>query len=394
MIAESPSFRQQLPPGTWNADGVMVVTNAGALARVPASGGAPTADRTGCSRRGELPRLSAFPARRAALLYTAFKALTPLAVYAISLDRPSARQKVMDAGSNVQYADRALLFMRGTSLMAQPFDPTRFTASGAPAVIADNLMTNIAIHFGGAFSASPTGALVYQGLGGQGDTPAAGMPLVWRTPSGTTQALIDEPGTYRHLAIAPDGRHALVTKLDARGSDLWTIDLQRGVRTRAALTSDVSQLAGAVLSADGRSFVVSLSKGQGLDLYRKPNDAATAELLLLADDQSKLAVSMSGDGRFLLYDTVSRDTGGDIWSWRWTVRPSLCRSSIRTSSGSRSSRPTGNGWPTPRTSPARPRSTRVRFRTARAMCGCRRPAATCPGGAATAISSSSTTTER
>jgi Tol biopolymer transport system component len=214
----------------------------------------------------------------------------------------------------VQYADRALLYLRGNSLVAQPFDPSRRTLSGEPAVIVDSVLVNLAIHFGGAFSASRTGTLVHQGTGGQGlDTPFTSTSLVWRTPSGAAQTLIDEPGTYRHLAIAPDGRHALVTKLDARGrSDLWTIDLARGVRTRVALTLQPGQLSGAVWSADGTAFFVNLS-GQGLDLYRKPNDSTSAEELLLADERVKMPLSISRDGRFLLYDTVGADTGSDIW---------------------------------------------------------------------------------
>jgi Tol biopolymer transport system component len=138
--------------------------------------------------------------------------------------------------------------------------------------------------------------------------------LVWRTSDGAAQTLIGEPGAYRHVAIAPDGRHALVAQLDARGrSDLWTIDLARGVRTRVALSLPPSQLSSAVWSHDGSAFIVNLTKGQGLDLYRKPNDSTSAEELLLADERVKMPVSVSRDGRFLLYDTVSTETGGDIW---------------------------------------------------------------------------------
>lgn len=36
-------------------------------------------------------------------------------------------------------------------------------------------------------------------------------------------------------------------------------------------------------------------------------------MLLLADERSKLPLSISPDGRFLLFDTVSAETGGDIW---------------------------------------------------------------------------------
>jgi Tol biopolymer transport system component len=317
VIAESPAFRQQPTPGTWSADGVIVVSRGGTLARVPATGGALQPLTTLDTAAGE--SFHAYPhflPDGQHLLYTAYTALTPVGVYAIPLDRPSERQKIMDGGSNVQYADGALLYVRDNTVVAQPFDPARRTLSGEPAVIVDSVLINIAIHFGGAFSASRTGALVHQGASGeQGlDTSSASRTLAWRTPAGAAQTLIDEPGTYRHLAIAPDGRHALVTKMDARGrTDLWTIDLARGVRTRVSLTHEASQLSGAVWSADGTAFVVNLPKGQSADLYRKPNDSTSAEELLLADARPKMPMSFSPDGRFLLYDTVNTETGGDIW---------------------------------------------------------------------------------
>jgi Tol biopolymer transport system component len=317
LIAESPAFRQQMPPGAWNAEGVIVVTHGATLARVPVNGGTPEQLTSLDTATGE--NYHAYPhflPDGQHLLYTAYKGLTPVAVYAIRLDRPSERQKVMDGGSNVQYADGALLYLRGDTLVAQPFDPSRRTLSGEPAVIVDNVLVNVAIHFGGAFSSSRTGALVHQGTaGGPGlETPMSSTTLVWRTSDGAAQTLIGEPGAYRHVAIAPDGRHALVAQLDARGrSDLWTIDLARGVRTRVALSLPPSQLSSAVWSHDGSAFIVNLTKGQGLDLYRKPNDSTSAEELLLADERVKMPVSVSRDGRFLLYDTVSTETGGDIW---------------------------------------------------------------------------------
>jgi eukaryotic-like serine/threonine-protein kinase len=317
MIAESPTFRQQVPPGTWNADGVIVMTHGVTLSRVSANGGTLEPLTTLDKAAGET--FHAYPhflPDGQHLLYTAYKGLSPAAVYAIRLDRPSERQKVMDGASNVQFANGALLYLRGNSLVAQPFDPSRRTLSGEPAAIADGVLLNVAIHSAGAFSSSRTGAVVHQSTGGGQTLDAAlgSAALVWRTPSGAPQVLVAEPETYRHLAISPDGRHALVTKLDARGrSDLWTIDLVRGVRTRVALTLQPSPLTGAVWSFDGRTVIINLTKGRGLDLYRRANHPTSAEELLLGDERVKIPLSMSRDGRFLLYDTVGTDTGGDIW---------------------------------------------------------------------------------
>jgi Tol biopolymer transport system component len=104
-----------------------------------------------------------------------------------------------------------------------------------------------------------------------------------------------------------------VAELDTRArSNLWMIDLARGLRTRVSLALQPTQLSGAVWVADGTAFVVNLTKGQGLDLYRKRNDSTSAEELLLADEQTKMPQSVSRDG-FLLYGTVNAETGGDLW---------------------------------------------------------------------------------
>jgi Tol biopolymer transport system component len=317
LIAESSGFRQQPQPGTWNSDDVIVVSHGGTLARVSAGGGRLEQLTTLDTAAGEtFHTFPHFLPDGRHLLYTAYNSLTPIAVYAISIDRPSERQKIMDGGSNVLFADDKLLYMRGTTLVAQPFDISRRTLSGEYSSVVDSVLVSVAIHFGGAFSASRTGALVHQATFAEQGLQAPNVTrLVWRTRTGAEQTLVGEPSVYRHLSIAPDGRRALVTQLDERGrSDLWTIDLARGVRTRVALTSQPSQLSGAVWSADGQEFVVNLVKEGRLDLYRKPADATSGETLLFSDGRSKMPLSMSRDGRFLLFDTVNADTGADIWS--------------------------------------------------------------------------------
>ena len=86
------------------------------------------------------------------------------------------------------------------------------------------------------------------------------------------------------------------------------------MRTRVALTTPPNQLSGGVWSADGQSFVVNLGKEGGLDLYRKAADATSGETLMFSSNRSKMPMSMSRDGQFLLFDTGSPETGGDVWA--------------------------------------------------------------------------------
>ena len=69
------------------------------------------------------------------------------------------RTRLMDADStNVLYSQRHLLFLRETTLMAQPFDPDRLALAGEPFPVAEQIQTIGGPPFG-FLSASDSGVL-------------------------------------------------------------------------------------------------------------------------------------------------------------------------------------------------------------------------------------------
>ena len=65
-------------------------------------------------------------------LYVAYSGLVPQGMHVGSLaGEPPVR--LIETGSNGQYANGSLLFVRGTTLMAQPLDPTTLALSGEAA---------------------------------------------------------------------------------------------------------------------------------------------------------------------------------------------------------------------------------------------------------------------
>ena len=136
----------------------------------------------------------------------------------------------MESGSSVKYADGYLVFLRENALVAQPFDPDRFTLTGEPRTIADRVeLSGVS---SGTFSFSQTGALVYQ-------TVSDGSQLEWVDRQGRVLGTVGEPGRYGDLEVSPDGRQAAVSVLDPATNtrDIWIIDLARGVRTRLTIRS-------------------------------------------------------------------------------------------------------------------------------------------------------------
>src|SRR4029078_557952 len=76
--------------------------------------------------------------------------------------------------TNVLYANGHLLFLRDTTLMAQRFDLQRFTLTGEPVPIAEQILT-LAQNPYAVTSVSNTGVLVYQ----TGTSSSVDRHLLW-----------------------------------------------------------------------------------------------------------------------------------------------------------------------------------------------------------------------
>src|SRR4051812_12032723 len=160
------------PPATWNADDVILFSPiGGGISRVAAEGGTPVpVTRLGAGERVHIAPFFLPDGRH--FLFTAGRSEAGRAgVFVGSLESPDT-VRLLDLSTNTMYSDRHLLFMRDTTLMAQPFDPGTATLSGAPMPIAEGVQINMATGTG-AFSVSQSGVLVYQ------TGTSAGTQLTW-----------------------------------------------------------------------------------------------------------------------------------------------------------------------------------------------------------------------
>jgi hypothetical protein len=138
-------------------------------------------------------------------------------------------------GASPKYAQGYLLFLREQTLMVQRFDAGRLELTGDPVAIADQIATGGASGRMGAVSVSDTGALAYH-------TSAGGevSRLVWVDRTGREVGSFGEPGNYGDVELSPDGRRAMVSfAATTANSDLWLLDLARGLRTRFTFRSGV-----------------------------------------------------------------------------------------------------------------------------------------------------------
>jgi hypothetical protein len=157
-------------------------------------------------------------------------------------------EALVPTDSNAEYASGRLLFVRASTLMAQPFDPRDRRLSGEAVPIVENVLT-IPGAVVAAFSASAEGTLAYQTGSSTSD-----VRLVWRDREGKELGILGEPAPQRSPRLSPDGRSVAVHMPDADSgaNDLWIWDVRRSLRSR--FTFDAANDQGPVWSPDGQTL--------------------------------------------------------------------------------------------------------------------------------------------
>ena len=194
---------------------------------------------------------------------------TKTAVYAGTLDSPDRVKVVETDASNAQYANGYLLFLRGATLMAQPFDEKRLIVTANPVPVAQRVQRQGAIPPYRLFSASQNGVLAYQV-----ETEAA--TLAWVDRRGQTLGTIGERANYRGIALSHD--ETRVAAVIGEPPNIFIIDLSNGVPMQ--LTFD--RATWPVWSHDDRSIDFAGRFGG----YRKLSNGAGASEQILPDEKA------------------------------------------------------------------------------------------------------------
>ena len=282
--------------GAWGAADVILFshTAVGPLSRVPADGGTPVvATRIPDDMPGEAHRFPQFLPDGERFLYdVSWTTQQRGGVYLASLAGGAPALVLADVRGRVLLANDHLLFVRGGTLYAQPFDPWRAELSGAARPVVRNEIVSD-WEFGSApVAASQTGVLVFQ------SRRAYNSRLVWFDRSGRELDTVGEPGFWAP-ALSPDGKRVAVS-FDSAGSgepDLWVHDLQRSVSTQLTTDGAVNALA---WSGDGAWLAYSARRSvEGI--YRRPADGSGQEETLMESPAHLLVNHYSRDGRRLLY---------------------------------------------------------------------------------------------
>ena len=293
--------------GSWGGDGTILFApfSEGPLFRISASGGEPAQITAVDSTHGE--RGQRFPVLLQGgkrFLYTSLPAKNGKFDIRLGSLGSQKTETVLSAESGVAVAPGWLLFSRGGRLVAQRFRGSR--VSGEPLAIGDLPSSSV-------MSGAPSVSLSLHGSVAYFPSHFENRRLAWCDLHlhEIGQVPLD-PGPYQVGSLSPDDRQAAMQRFEsANQTDLWTVDLERGVATR--LTYETGNSTGPIWSPDG-SRIAYMWENRGPQVVKiKPVASGPTETYLAADPAFKQINDWTRDGKYIVYGRQDPATRWDIW---------------------------------------------------------------------------------
>ena len=129
-----------------------------------------------------------------------------------------------------------ILFTRGETLHALPFDPERLVATGGPIAIATGIEPYNGI-YPGRFDISTEGTLVYL----PGGTASREVEIVLVDPDGRVEPWSGPYRIWHYMAVSPDGKRLAVDLVNAATGhmEIWVSEVQRPRLRRVVADPDL-----------------------------------------------------------------------------------------------------------------------------------------------------------
>ena len=290
--------------GTWNREGMILISTSGVgepIRRVNAAGGAcvavtaPEADS-----RHLFPKF--LPDGKHFVYLVRGGQESKRGLYLAALDNPAPRRILADdssaifAPSNLGKKYGYLLFLRGSDLMAQPFNAENFQMAADVFPVALDASNNLNVEL--AAAVSDHGILAYE------SNLTLASQLTWLDRSGKELGKVGGIEEERAVALSPDGNSMATVR---RNQGIWLYDVPRGEETRFG--SPTLSGNAPVWSPDGKWIAFGAGKG----IYVEDASSGSKEELVLENENDKLPSDWSRDGRYLIYTETDPKGQGDIW---------------------------------------------------------------------------------
>jgi serine/threonine protein kinase/Tol biopolymer transport system component len=292
--------------GAWAPDDTILFADAegGALLRISASGGAP---KTVVTVGGLEPANWGFsnpeflPDGETALV-TLWRSQNPDNYRIVALSLKSGKlSTVIEGGVNAHYLSTGhLVYARGATVIAAPFDDRTATVSGPGVTLIENVRSE---EWGAVqFTLARDGTLVYVSGG-----PAWIGQLVWADRTGATTPIQAPARAYQNFALSPDGRR-IALEISEATRDIYLFEFARGGLIRFTNDGDNGCPR---WTPDGKQVTFWRQNARGLDVISKAIDSGS-EAIFMSRGKGQIQ-SWSPDGKTLVFMQNTPETSLDLW---------------------------------------------------------------------------------
>lgn len=213
------------------------------------------------------------------------------------------RQVLINHGSCARYVPTGhLVYMRGGSIMAVPFDLERRQVAGLAIPVVEGVMTQPT--GAGQFAFSDNGCLMYL----TGAAQDVRRRLVWVDTRGAIETLPIREQAIEEPRLTPD-ESRIAFGVRGTTNDIWVYDLAEPAAKRVTFEGDNFA---PIWTPDGLRLTFSSNRNGPCHIYWQSTDALDPQLLV-GGDFDLVPGSWSPDGSVLLFTEYNPRTGAGVW---------------------------------------------------------------------------------
>ncbi|HYP09419.1 MAG TPA: protein kinase, partial [Bryobacteraceae bacterium] len=311
---------------TWDQSGIVIGQGANGIVRCPANGGGTSEQLATVDAGEEADGPQILPGGKRLLFTIAKTAEGPsrweTARVVVQSLESGERKTVFEGGSAARYIPTGhLLFVRGGTLFAVPFDVSRGRVSGQAVALVQGVRRTAQGYTGGAqFAVSDTGHLFY--IPGPVSAETSERTIALADRAGLVTRLPIPAGPYVYTRASRDGARLAVGTDDGKEAAVWICRLREKSALQRLTMEGRNRYP--IWSPEGTRVAFQSDRGgeQGIYVQRVDGTGRPKRLGRAENGASFIPESWSPDGRWIL---LSKEKGPEFSLWTLSVQDGTLR---------------------------------------------------------------------